>query len=77
MGKLLIMFPTLLITMLSLFDSLHGLAPVFVNYSAADVSRPARKPTLLHLSNVSIQNSLRSPRRLIRADTFRLREIVV
>ena len=37
------------------------------------VSRPARKPILRHLRNVSTQISLRYPRRLIRADTFRLR----
>ena len=41
------------------------------------MSRPARRPTLWPLRNVSAQISLRNPRRLIRADTFRLRGIDV
>ena len=41
------------------------------------MSRPARKPTLWPMRNVSTQISLRSPRRLIRADTFRLKGIEV
>ena len=41
-----------------------------------DISRPARKPTLCPLHNVSTQISLRNPRRLFRADTFRLRRNV-
>ena len=41
------------------------------------MSRLAGKPTLWSLRNVSNQSSLRSPRRLIRADTFRLRGIDV
>ena len=39
------------------------------------MNRPARKPTVWHLRNVSTQISLRSPRRLICADTFRHRGI--
>ena len=42
-----------------------------------DMSLPTRKPTLWSLRNLSTQISLRSPRRLIRADTFRLRVIDV
>ena len=42
------------------------------------MSRPTRHPTLWPLRNVSTHISrLRSPRRLIRADTFRLRGIQV
>ena len=37
------------------------------------MSRSTRNPTLWTLRNVSTQISMRSPRRLIRADTFRLR----
>ena len=41
------------------------------------MSRSTRKPTLLTLRNVSTQISLRSPRRLIQADTFRLNGVEV
>ena len=40
-------------------------------------SRSTRKPLQRTLRNVSTQISMCSPRRLIRADTFRLREIEV
>ena len=39
--------------------------------------RFSKNPTVWTLRNVSIQISLRSPRMLIRADTFRLRGIKV
>ena len=35
------------------------------------------EPTLWHLLNVSIQITLRNPRKLIRADTFRIRGIEI
>ena len=41
------------------------------------MSRPARKPTLWPLRNVSTQISLCNPRRLIRAYTFRRRRVEI
>ena len=60
------------------FVSVKGLSSVFKlsNYYSLvrvfHMSRSARKPTLWTLSNISTQISLRIPRRLIRADSFRL-----
>ena len=44
---------------------------VTFQYSKLNESRPARKPTVWPLRNVSTQISLRIPRRLVRGDTFR------
>ena len=48
-----------------------GVVP-FGKAPAPQLSRPARKPTLWSLRNVSTRISMPSPRRLIRAETFRL-----
>ena len=42
-----------------------------------NVTRSTRKPTLWTLRNVSTRISLGSPRKLIRADSFRLRRIEI
>ena len=46
---------------------------VIRNINKVHMSRSVRKPLIWTLRNVSTQNSLRNPRRLIRADKFLLR----